>query len=135
MYEDNNLEDNNRFITVIWTERELVITKDYQIKISDLATSGLFPVVSQSTKNFIDGYISTSKEKLLNPKLLPIIVFGDHTRVTKYIDFPFIVGADGVKLLHPKIPSDTKFLYYIIKNLASNLRSRGYNRHFPLLKK
>ena len=79
-----------KFNNVIQT----IPTKDYQIKISDLATSGLFPVVSQSTKNFIDGYISTSKEKLLNPKLLPIIVFGDHTRVTKYIDFPFIVGSD-----------------------------------------
>ena len=30
--ENNNIDDNNSFITGIWSERVLVITKDYQIK-------------------------------------------------------------------------------------------------------
>ena len=32
MYEDNNIEESSSFITGIWSESVLVITKDYQIK-------------------------------------------------------------------------------------------------------
>ena len=31
----------------------------------------------------------------------PLILFGDHTREIKLIDFDFVVGADGVKILKP----------------------------------
>ena len=32
MYEDNNIDETSSFITGIWSEKVLVITKDYQIK-------------------------------------------------------------------------------------------------------
>ena len=32
MYDDNNIDESNSFITGIWSEKVLVITKDYQIK-------------------------------------------------------------------------------------------------------
>ena len=32
MYEDNNIDESSSFITGIWSEKVLVITKDYQIK-------------------------------------------------------------------------------------------------------
>ena len=32
MYDDNNMEESSSFITGIWSESVLVITKDYQIK-------------------------------------------------------------------------------------------------------
>ncbi|MBQ8168269.1 MAG: hypothetical protein IJY61_01465 [Candidatus Gastranaerophilales bacterium] len=32
MYEENNVDESSSFITGIWSEKVLVITKDYQIK-------------------------------------------------------------------------------------------------------
>lgn len=61
------------------------------------------------------------------------IVFGDHTRCVKYIDFPFCMGADGVKILRPKIEADLKYLYYYLRQL--NLPDAGYSRHFKYLKR
>ena len=29
---------------------------------------------------------------------VPVVIFGDHTRVIKYVDEPFFLGADGVKV-------------------------------------
>ena len=63
---------------------------------------------------------------------LPLIVFGDHTRTFKYVEFPFVRGADGTQLLKPKDWIDPLYFYFACK--ALNLPSRGYNRHFKLLK-
>ena len=64
---------------------------------------------------------------------LSYVVFGDHTRAFKYIDFPFIMGADGTKVLQPKKDDcDTKYLYYFF--LSINVPDTGYNRHFKYLK-
>ena len=60
-------------------------------------------------------------------------MFGDHTRNVKYIDFPFIVGADGTKLMKPILCCE-KFIYYLVLYAAKNLRSRGYARHYTLLR-
>ena len=66
-------------------------TKDY-------SNSGKFAVVDQG-QEFIGGY--SDKSDFVFDGELPIIVFGDHTKCIKYIDFPFIQGADGVKILKP----------------------------------
>lgn len=51
----------------------------------------------------------------------------------KYVDFPFILGADGTKVLKPKDELfNAKFFYYAL--LSLDIPSRGYNRHFTLLK-
>lgn len=50
----------------------------------------------------------------------------------KYIDFDFVVGADGVKILLPNESIDAKFLYYYLK--WKDVPSLGYSRHFKLLK-
>ena len=63
---------------------------------------------------------------------LPVVVFGDHTRVFKYIDFPFVRGADGTQVLKPKAGIDPLFFYYACR--AIELPGRGYNRHFKALK-
>lgn len=60
-------------------------------------------------------------------------MFGDHTTILKYIDFEFIVGADGTKLLKNKTGFDLKYLYY---NLSfNNISQEGYKRHFSILSK
>ena len=63
---------------------------------------------------------------------LPVVVFGDHTRAFKYVDFPFVRGADGTQVLKPKAGIDPLFFYYAC--IAIELPSRGYNRHFKTLK-
>jgi len=62
----------------------------------------------------------------------PYIVFGDHTRVIKYIDFPFVVGADGVRLYKASGKYDPEFLYLFLK--SSKLPEDGYGRHSKHLK-
>ena len=62
-----------------------------------------------------------------------MIVFGDHTRVFKYVDFPFAAGADGTRLIAPLSDRvDARFFYYALCNLRLN--SLGYSRHYKLLK-
>ena len=64
---------------------------------------------------------------------VPAIIVGDHTRIIKYVDKPFFLGADGVKLLKSKKEdANYKYLYYALKN--ARLPDTGYNRHFKWLK-
>jgi len=92
--------------------------------------SGRFPVVDQGAA-LVAGY--TDEETMVYQQDLPLILFGDHTRVFKFLDFPFATGADGTKLLKPNREFvDAKFLYYALLKLE--IPSRGYNRHFKYLK-
>lgn len=91
--------------------------------------SGDFPVVSQE-QDLINGYWNNMKDIFYVKK--PLIIFGDHTQVLKYIDFDFILGAEGVKILQPKDFLDPKYFYYFLQNM--NLESLGYARHYRLLK-
>ena len=91
---------------------------------------GLYPVIDQS-KEQIAGYTDESEGIYCD---VPAIIFGDHTRIIKYIDVPFFLGADGTKLL--KIKDNTafncKYLYYALSN--AKIPNTGYNRHFKWLK-
>jgi type I restriction enzyme, S subunit len=97
---------------------------------SSYRDQGRFPVVDQG-QEFVAGF--TDDEALIYRGGLPVIVFGDHTRQWKYVDFPFVVGADGTQLLRPSSSAlDSKFLYYALS--AVPLANLGYSRHFKLLK-
>lgn len=64
---------------------------------------------------------------------MPVILFGDHTRVFKFIDFKFVCGADGTKVLLPNTSKyDPMFLFFAFLNI--DIPNRGYNRHFSLLR-
>jgi type I restriction enzyme S subunit len=76
----------------------VVSDMDKKVQTKDVLESGNFPVVDQG-KVSIRGYCNDSS-KVIRVKA-PLILFGDHTRETKLIDFDFVVGADGVKLLQP----------------------------------
>ncbi len=91
---------------------------------------GLFPIVSQS-KDLISGF--SDDEQLLNKISKPIIIFGDHTQVVKYIDFDFVLGADGTKILTVTNDYNPKFIYYLIKSI--DLHSNKYARHYSKLRK
>lgn len=104
-------------------------TKPFQILQSEIQKSGNYPVISQSS-NFIEGY-SNKEENLF--KLKPVIIFGDHTRNVKYVDFEFIVGADGVKILIPQ-NIYSKYFYYLILKGSEAIENKGYSRHFKFLR-
>lgn len=99
-----------------------------QIKTSETQQKGEVPVVSQG-QDMIDGY-TNEINKIINN--VPIILFGDHTRCVKYIDFDFVVGADGVKL-HKVVKCDDKYIYYWMKLIAKHMTSNGYARHHLIL--
>ena len=119
----------------IWTRLNNITTnistKNYQIYQKEIKNSGKYPVVSQSS-NLIEGY-SDNNSKVLKIDF-PIIIFGDHTKCLKYIDFDFIVGADGVKIIMP-ICLNAKFLYYLLSFIKMTMKDRGYSRHFQFIAK
>lgn len=103
--------------------------KQYQISTKEYKKCGKYKVIDQG-KDFIAGYYD-DKSKVYGS--VPIIVYGDHTTVVKYLDEPFVIGADGTKLLD-KISNnfDIKFLYFALN--FNNVKQMGYKRHFSALK-
>ncbi|WP_326519225.1 restriction endonuclease subunit S [Acinetobacter sp. CAAS 2-6] len=93
-------------------------------------SEGTYPVIDQG-KNFIAGFIN-DKEYLVKSTDLPVVIFGDHTKAIKYVDFPFVMGADGVKVLKPKPECDTKYLYQYLR--YAKIPDAGYSRHYKFLK-
>ena len=100
-----------------------------KIQRKDFLTEGAYPIVSQE-EAFINGYWDDEAD--LFEVTTPLVIFGDHTKVLKYVDFDFVLGADGVKLLQPREFLEPKFFYYQLQ--AANLDSLGYARHYRLLK-
>ncbi|MDY0405172.1 restriction endonuclease subunit S [Virgibacillus sp. 179-BFC.A HS] len=93
--------------------------------------NGHYPIIDQG-KSFIGGY--TDLENGIYNEV-PFLVFGDHTRVVKYVENPSFIGADGVKVLKNKLGEEelnTRYLYYFLNNVK--LPNTGYNRHFKFLK-
>jgi type I restriction enzyme S subunit len=101
-----------------------------KIKQKDYLLEGKFPVVDQG-QDLIGGYYND--EELVVPSEPPFIIFGDHTKIKKYIPFKFIAGADGVKVLKAKEEIDPKFLFYSLFTIK--IEDKGYARHFQLLEK
>src|SRR5713101_6631005 len=81
---------------------------------SEFLPEGRFAVVDQG-KELIAGYVN-DESRLCNA-VLPVVVFGDHTRCFKFVDFPFCMGADGVKVLRPKVNAEVKYLYHYLRQL------------------
>lgn len=101
-----------------------------KIKQKDYLTKGKYPVVDQGQES-IGGYYND--ESLVVPTEPPYIIFGDHTRVKKFITFKFIAGADGVKVLKPHTIFNPKFFFYLIHVIK--IPNKGYARHFQFLEK
>jgi len=106
-----------------------VTAKASKVKKQNYQEYGDIPVVDQGKKQF--GGYADKLHKVCGIQL-PAIVFGDHTRVFKYIEEDFALGADGVKLLQPKVESNSKYLYWYLTQLQ--LENAGYSRHFKYLK-
>ena len=82
-----------------FTDLFLDVTKDgHKIPKENYLPQGKYPIIDQG-QEYIAGY-SDEAEGLYED--VPAIIFGDHTRIIKYVDRPCFLGADGVKLLKAK---------------------------------
>lgn len=101
-----------------------ISSRPFQIKQSEIKDKGKYPVVSQSL-SYIEGYSNIECALKCDSSF---IVFGDHTRIVKFIDFDFIVGADGVKIITSKI--NNKYAYFLLLYVSDKINNKGYSRHF-----
>jgi hypothetical protein len=105
------------------------VTPKCKIPASRYLQRGRFPVIDQG-QGAVAGFVEDAD--FLHTEPLPVIVFGDHTRVWKFATTPFAVGADGTKLLAPTEEVDPRFCFYALSHAP--MRDLGYSRHFKLLR-
>lgn len=116
-WEEKKLEDTIRRISI----------RNFQIKSSEIESFGELRVVDQG-KKLVSGFSNQKNKLFLNDGA---IVYGDHTTNIKYIDFDFIIGADGV-IVMKSLKNYLKYLYYNIS--FNNIQPEGYKRHYSILK-
>ena len=103
--------------------------RGHKLQTSEYLPLGKYPIIDQGQSQII-GYTNLENGLFTD---VPAIVFGDHTRIVKYVDSPFFLGADGVKVLKVKVSdADYKYLFYCLQNVK--IPNTGYNRHFKWLK-
>lgn len=108
----------------------LKVSRAKKIKKDDYSIEGTIPCVDQGS-DFIGGYTTDPDALIEQP--LPLIVFGDHTRVLKFVNFPFACGADGTQLIYPNTPKvSSEYLYFALKAIEPS--NYFYARHFKFLK-
>ena len=108
---------------------EDVSAGNVKIPQSEFRKSGDLAVVDQG-QSLVAGYTENCNATVKSKG--PLIVFGDHTRAFKYVDFPFAIGADGVKVLRTRDGFDPAFVFRYLQ--SSKIPSAGYSRHFKFLK-
>ncbi|MCI6653500.1 MAG: restriction endonuclease subunit S [Ruminococcus sp.] len=106
------------------------VSRTKQIKTADYLLEGSIPIIDQS-RDFIAGY-TNENDAIVNVGV-PVIVFGDHTRILKYIQFPFAKGADGTQLIISDRDNMPQSLLYL-SLIAVDLSNYHYARHFKYLK-
>ena len=105
-------------------------TTTKKIPTSEIYTKGNTPVIDQST-DYIAGF--TNDEDSIIKTNEPRIIFGDHTRILKLINFDFARGADGTQVLLSSSKKMPQHLFYHTL-LKIDLSNYGYARHFKFLK-
>ena len=112
--------------------KKVSIPAQSKTKQKEYLSSGTLPIIDQG-KFLIGGYSNDVDNELECE--LPVIVFGDHTKCVKYINFPFVPGADGIKVLKPKEGIYPKYLFYYTQYLTYRIEDKGYARHYQYIEK
>ncbi|HBE5783156.1 TPA: restriction endonuclease subunit S [Escherichia coli] len=99
------------------------VTASSKLKSQAYRASGKLPIVDQGIK-FIAGYTDEDVTPIEAGKY---IIFGDHSEHIKYVDFPFVQGADGLKILSP-ISANAKYIYHAF--LKFYKKELSYKRHW-----
>ena len=106
------------------------VTKAEKIENNLIEFVGRIPVIDQSQK-YIAGF--TNNQNSLIPPQNGHVIFGDHTRVVKFINFDYARGADGTQVLISNNENISNILlYHMIEDF--DLSNYGYARHFKFLK-
>ena len=122
-------EDSFKWKKIPFEKSIVKVKATPKIKKREFKEFGSYPIISQE-KEFINGYWNNSEDLLTIQT--PVVVFGDHTKHLKYIDFDFVRGADGMKILQPIESILPKFFYHQLRSVK--LETLGYARHYRLLK-
>jgi len=115
---------------VVWKplgEVITTITAPTKLNRSEYKQEGSIPIIDQGI-DFIAGY---TDESFTPVKSDTYVLFGDHSEHIKYVDFAFIQGADGLKILKPK-EGNAKYIYYAFINFYH--KQLNYKRHWSVAK-
>ncbi len=104
--------------------------KDHQVQTSEYQANGDFPVVDQGQEAIV-GFSDRADKRFRCPGD-GVVIFGDHTCIVKFVDFDFVVGADGTQILAAKPGQSARFHFFHLQ--ARGIATTGYNRHFKFLK-
>ena len=84
-----------------WVEKSwgsgFTLTSPVKLAKKQYQLTGRIPIVDQG-EQFIAGYTDNEKISWKDE----YIIFGDHSEHIKFVDFLFVQGADGLKILKPK---------------------------------
>ena len=110
------------------SKKLLIVTPSFKVKKNEYKSKGKIPIVSQEIEK-ISGYYDDFDKNIPKDKY---ICFGDHSEHIKFIDFPFVQGADGLKIIKANNANiNAKFIFYAISNNYN--RYNNYERHFKYL--
>lgn len=109
-----------------------ISTSKQKLKQSEYLQTGKIPVVDQG-QQLIGGF-TNDEFRVLKCKL-PVVIFGDHTKMVKLINFSFAPGADGTKVLEPVKYILPKYLAFLTEILVFKIKDKGYARHYQHIEK
>ena len=99
------------------------VVSPIKLKRHEYRSNGEIAIIDQG-EEFIAGYIDIEK-------YLPkdeYVIFGDHSEHIKFVNFPFVQGADGLKILKSRQGVIPKYLYYCFCNFYK--KEGNYKRHW-----
>lgn len=120
---------NPQWEKVFFMEQLETVKYTTKVQTNAFLDEGKYPIIDQSM-DFIAGYWNNDEDVFHITR--PVTIFGDHTKIVKYVDFDFVLGADGVKILIANDKWHPKFFYYTVYN--TKIRDLGYARHFKEFK-
>lgn len=136
---DRSMKIQQGSFSKVQSKYPLVILEDLFVKVKGKTTKipkeeikfeGNIPVVTQESNNVISGYTNT--EDVITD--IPLLVFGDHSCTFKYVNFPFVRGADGTQLIKCDTQKiEIKYLFHYLSN-TNIVNQDKYERHFKYLK-
>ena len=120
----------DKWETLEFNDLFYVLKKPNGFKYEEYGINGEFPIIDQSKDREISGY-TNRKDRVYDFSKKPVIIFGDHSRVIKFVNYRVSFGNDGIKLFQTKNNCDMGFGYYLLLNLR--IPETGYNRHFKYI--
>ena len=128
LLDENGVRFSGEWVYLTFDNAFIVANKkSTQVKSSDYLQSGSIPIIDQGQSR-----IAGSCNNLEVYSDVPVIVFGDHTRCVKWIEFVFCPGADGTQVIKTSKILEPKLGYYLLSN--TDIPNLGYSRHMRELK-